>query len=1086
MNVGAHRSVLRSLARLCGVLAPGRGAARERPLRHTITALVLSVAGLLAFSAGVAQAEPPKLIPYGSFSSATTLPTGIAVDQSSGDIYVAGFYNPLQPTIEKLDAAGKPISPPSPFGESGDFYGSAAVDSANGHVYVVNAGSEEIDTYDPNSGALLSSFPVLGFGGTTTVLLLGIEIASDSAGNVYVPNPSNNEILKYSPSGTLLQTFTGTGAGAFKEPGGVAVDSSGDLWVVDTGNNRIEELSPADVPLAEIKSEDVRTVALDGHGDVFATVYNRADFCGSLKPPCSHLVEYNSAGVQVADVGAGSFETNESFRGPAIMVAVNESSGRVYVPDFDSELIWVFGPPAAPTVDKELTAEVGISEAKLGALVNPGGIQTSYRFEYGTTTAYGQTTPFPEGSVGEGVAAHTVWAAAHDLAPGTTYHYRVVASNELGSVAGADQTFTTETAAQATCSNEQLRTGFSARLPDCRAYELVTPPTKTSVQFERGLRVAGDGNRTSFATQEPLPSSSAGGDSYVATRGVGGWSSEDVIPVRSYTAVGCSELSGVVKAYSGDLSKAVVNVGQGERASSSGFPAGGCGGEGVETVPGEPVGYENLLLRDNTTGNYGLINGLPPGVTPADSDFEGASSDLSHVVFSERAPLTAGAPVGVDDLYEWSGGTVRLVSVLPDGSAVAGSLPQAQGGLNGGHAVSEDGSRIFFTAGGDLYVRIDGSRTVQVDASQAGGVGGGGTFWTANADGSRVFFSDEASTGLTTDTVPGSGANLYEYDLESGLLTDLTAVAKAGLRSVDGISEDGSYVYFVAEGSLSPGATAGQPNLYLFHGGSATFIATLGSNDSVTAAQASPDGVWLAFASSSSLTGYDNIEPDGKAAEEIFLYNASAKQLACASCNPSGEAPGVFGGATIELMVIMPRYLSDSGRLFFDTRDALVPSDTNSQVDVYEYEDGEPKLISGGTSAQESSFLGASEDGSNAFFLTRQELLPQDNEEEGRVIYDARIDGGFSEPSLPPACTTADSCRTPVSPQPLLYGAPSSQTFSGAGNLAPTPEAKVKPKSKPAKCKKGFVKRKVKGKTRCARNTQRKARKSVHANKRGH
>ena len=65
--------------------------------------------------------------------------------------------------------------------------------------------------------------------------------------------------------------------------------------------------------------------------------------------------------------------------------------------------------------------------------------------------------------------------------PGRTYHYRVVASNELGTVYGPDQTFTTLTAEQAACPNEQMRGGFSGRLPDCRAYELVTPPVKSGV-----------------------------------------------------------------------------------------------------------------------------------------------------------------------------------------------------------------------------------------------------------------------------------------------------------------------------------------------------------------------------------------------------------------------------------------------------------------------------------------------------------------------------------------------------------------------------------------------------------------------------
>ena len=60
---------------------------------------------------------------------------------------------------------------------------------------------------------------------------------------MYVPNVPENEVLKYSETGTLLETFTGSGAHALKGPTGVAVDSSGDVWVADDGNNRIEEFS---------------------------------------------------------------------------------------------------------------------------------------------------------------------------------------------------------------------------------------------------------------------------------------------------------------------------------------------------------------------------------------------------------------------------------------------------------------------------------------------------------------------------------------------------------------------------------------------------------------------------------------------------------------------------------------------------------------------------------------------------------------------------------------------------------------------------------------------------------------------------
>ncbi len=496
MNVGAYRSLLRSLVGLFGMLAAGRGRAGERPLRRAYVVLALSIAALLALCAGVAQAEPPKLISYGLFSAHEFRAVGVAVE-GSGDLFVSGLlgegYAPS--AVVKLDSSGKLLSPPSPFGSG--YYSGVAVNPTNGDVYVLGKESIGLFTpatptmifvYDPDTGAPVGTpfeVPVSGNYGPFT----DVQIAADSAGNVYVPVVSENKVLEYSLTGTLLHSFTGSGAGTLNEPTGVAVDSSGDLWVADSGNNRIVELDSSGAPVevngkpVEIASEGVSSVALDAHGDVFAVVENSADPCGEIGTSCTHLVEYSSEGRQLADVGAGHFgvphEENNSERFFS-MVAVNQANGRVYVTDGQKETVWVFGPPVAPVVDRELTAEVGASEVKLGALVSPGGIQTSYRFEYGPTSEYGSSTPFPEGSVGEGLESHAVWASAYGLAPGTTYHYRVVASNELGTAYGEDQTFTTLTAEQAACPNEQVRGGFSARLPDCRAYELVTPPVTTS------------------------------------------------------------------------------------------------------------------------------------------------------------------------------------------------------------------------------------------------------------------------------------------------------------------------------------------------------------------------------------------------------------------------------------------------------------------------------------------------------------------------------------------------------------------------------------------------------------------------------
>ena len=168
------------------------------------------------------------------------------------------------------------------------------------------------------------------------------------------------------------------------------------------------------------------------------------------------------------------------------------------------------------------------------------------------------------------------------------------------------------------------------------------------------------------------------------------------------------------------------------------------------------------------------------------------------------------------------------------------------------HAVSGDGSNVFFTANGDLYDRQNSTSTTQVDAS----VGGGGQFLAASADGSKVYFT--------------AASNLYEYDTSSGTTTNLTPARVGTIDGLSGISDDGSYIYFVQQ-------DPGPPTLYVSHnGGTPTMITPLDPNDSADwsgfAARASSNGQFLVFNSIDSLTGFNNTDavtssPD----DEIFL-----------------------------------------------------------------------------------------------------------------------------------------------------------------------------------------------------------------------
>ena len=482
--------------------------------------------------------------------------------------------------------------------------------------------------------------------------------------------------------------------------------------------------------------------------------------------------------------------------------------------------------------------------------------------------------------------------------------------------------------------------------------------------------------------------------------------------------------------------------------------------------------------------------------------FVAATPDLSHVIIESDVPLTPAA-TGTE-LYEWSGGRLTLVGhPVHAGTEVSGETAF--------QAISADGSRVVFEGSSEAHKGLllrdtVAEKTIQLDAA-APGCGscksGGGQFRWASAEATRIFFTD--ANKLTPDAGPEAGKpDLYECQVEYEeeaprcRLTDLTPPAggeAADAQGVLGASEDGSYLYYAAGNS--------EPQLYLRHEGATTPIGVLSANDRSDweaslkhhTARVSPDGRWLAFLSAKSLTGYDNRDAiTGKPDMEVYLYHATDEQLVCASCNPTGARPRgieykkitngehlssgdrilpgeqgiaalVPGGTPITLKqsLYQSRYLSDSGRLFFNSHDALTPADTNGVIDVYQYEPpgvggcsesrptfsatdgGCVDLISSGTSPLESAFLDASETGNDVFFLTSSRLDPQRDIDGERDVYDAHVCSGESPcipapPPAPPLCA-GDSCQLPATPP--SDATPGSLTFNGAGDVVECPKGKV-------------------------------------------
>lgn len=563
------------------------------------------------------------------------------------------------------------------------------------------------------------------------------------------------------------------------------------------------------------------------------------------------------------------------------------------------------------------------------------------------------------------------------------------------------------------CANEQVRERQGdVGLPDCRAWEMVSPLEKNGGDiagidvFSGGgvAQAAADGNGVTYVSAASFadPRGAPLASQYLSAREAGGWGTENITtPLLASTYFGGGQ-GAPYKSFSSDLSSGVLT--NDEQTGAVENPP----------IPGAPAGYKNLYLRDSATG------GLRPLLTSVPEEaaetfrfgFQGATPDLEQVVVGSHAALTPGATNGGarNNLYEWGAGGLYVVSEPPNpvtpGETLAGarlgSGVEGDPNFNPGHTISSDGSRVFWTSGstgGTLFVREGiGSaqaRTVQIDKPEAGVAEPPhvSIFRTATPDGSRAFFT--STEPLTSSGREGS--DLYDYDVDTGVLSDLTPDVRtedplgADVLGVMGTSEDGSYVYFVANGVLGDGAARGatlgncsegesEPgagcNMYVWHDGVTSFLARLSGDDesgngglgvahdwaaslSRQTTRVSADGRRLVFMSDLSLTGYANSGPScvpvfsGEGAvtgygpgrcQEVYAYGVGSG-VQCVSCNASGVVPAgpssIPGGTNFKGLTAayQSRVLSaDGSRVFFDSDDALVSADTNNHQDVYEWE----------------------------------------------------------------------------------------------------------------------------------------------------
>jgi hypothetical protein len=1056
----------------------------------------------------------------GQFDDSARLAIGpggaVHVVDCVGSGQVADCKNRLQ----KFEPFGDPIGELALPQTENDPRG-VAVDS-EGEFYVSDR--DAIRKYDA-AGNLLKALPVAGQVG---------PLAIDGADHLFTAEEDSGDpvIAEYDSADNTVRRF---GYGAINSrPSGLAHFPvvGNDIYSAEGSSVIYREFAPPGPilaprpckagPIGNIQATLGAEVNPEGKETKFFFEYVTEDqfkvngFTNAAKTPEATLADTNFL-LHNATLKVQGLDPETEYRCRA--AAKNPDGETPFGPDgkFKTKEPFEFGPA--------WTADVGEESATVFAEGNPLGAPTKGQIEYVEDAKYdlskwaeALSTPAAGLDFGAGEQMQLSDVTLNGLKPGTLYHYRLRVNGTPPEGFACPKQIP---------ECPELEHTFRTYLPeasefDLRRYELVSPGEKNSAD------VAVPGNAAGFV--EPR-----------SVKIQAGATSGDAITYTSWTSFGEAEGAQATSQY---LSKRAESGWQTENISPFGFiwspllpPYVGFSPDlsysAFKTT--EPVltgdcreGREGLYLRNNESGEVHCLSLEEPEAPESPClVYAGVSEEGARAFF-------AGPPEGSKDLsnslYEWSAtGGVELVSLLPNGepapaTEATGFGPGGSRGLGEScevtrtvlrHAISKDGSRAFWTYVPDdksertlLFARVNGSETVQLDR-KADNIGadnsGDGVFWGASADGSVAYFS--APRRLVSGANPKVGEpDLYRYQFgQAEPLTDITKGSVPGdVRGMVGISDDGSYVYFVAGAALTAApnkagqnAVASGNNLYLQHAGETSFIATLANsqedggvwatNPRNLRARVSPDGRHLAFLSikAKELAGYDNTvatrehcqyEPtsDGKVklvenplCPQAFLYEADTGKLSCASCNPSGArplGPTVVPGWTNGFEG--PRFLSDDGsQLFFQSFDELLQADENERGDVYEFErlgkgscseqdnnydpasGGCHFLISSGRSEDENYLVDAAASGRDVFFSTRQRLVGWDINDNFDV-YDFREGGGFAEPPPPPPhCTSGESCKSPPISTPQAPS-PATSTFTSPGN-----PRQLKP------CKKGFVRK---------------------------
>ncbi len=659
------------------------------------------------------------------------------------------------------------------------------------------------------------------------------------------------------------------------------------------------------------------------------------------------------------------------------------------------------------------------------------------------------------------------------LTPGTTYHYRVVATNSVGTVTSNDVQFLAPLdPGDNPCPNEEVRIeNHSTRLPECRAYELVTTAFTSGYGAEMDKMSINQGTVSYKSRAGNINNSGAGSvfsNTYIAVRHENGWKTIADLngprgslfapPTEFTTAYGARQ-------YSSDLLRSIWFI----------------------NTPQDPfdlwVGYPFLRGSD---GNFTKISNPPQNEGSAgifQPQYLGASEDLTHMFWigSDYGADTWAPGVG-PGLYEYEGighkaGEVpRRIDLRNDGTTISDCVVAFQGETTVAYfnTYSPDGKTVVFTekdCGGhkeQIWARVDASKSYFASKSQCTRTSGdpGGacdeekspSFERMSKDASSVVFSTTQQL-LNSDT--DQTKDIYEYVLPTAsdpnpspnLFQVSGAAPNAKALNSRAVSDDGRRVYFIAQGVLASNHDAydnppfpGDFNLYVWDRtadpkGVTKFIARLedppqnydvsGFNPRISA-----DGRYMVF------TAYHPLVPtDTDNSLDIYRYDAVKGEMLRLSVDNGGvggntdfsNADFGYGG----------RVLSDDGQqVVFITSEALSPDDGNGAPDAYLWQEGHTTLVSTGSVGGGADTVVIDGSGDNIYITSTQQLTA-DDVDTVTDVYDVRRGGGFSFDEAPPCA--GEGCQPASAPAPD-NGAPATDGAGSKGNYRPA-TISIKPMS---------------------------------------